>query len=48
MSGHRLDLVTGVAGSGKTTTLTAVREGFESAGYIVLGTATSGQVSAFK
>jgi len=45
VSGHRLDLVTGVAGSGKTTTLTAVREGFESAGYIVLGTATSGQAA---
>jgi conjugative relaxase-like TrwC/TraI family protein len=45
VSGHRLDLVTGVAGSGKTTTLAAVREGFESAGYNVLGTATSGQAA---
>ena len=35
----------GVAGSGKTTTLAAVREGFESAGYTVLGTATSGQAA---
>jgi conjugative relaxase-like TrwC/TraI family protein len=45
VSGHRFDLVMGVAGSGKTTTLTAVREGFESAGYTVLGTATSGQAA---
>jgi len=43
VSGHRLDLVTGVPGLGKTTTLAAVRDGFESAGYTVLGTATSGQ-----
>ena len=45
VSGHRFDLVMGVAGSGKTTTLAAVREGFESAGYTVLGTATSGQAA---
>ena len=45
VSGHRFDLVMGVAGSGKTTTLAAVRAGFESAGYIVLGTATSGQAA---
>ena len=44
-SGHALDLVVGVAGSGKTTTLAAVRAGFESAGYQVLGTATSGQAA---
>jgi conjugative relaxase-like TrwC/TraI family protein len=44
-SGYRLDLVKGVAGSGKTTTLAAVREGFESAGHTVLGTATSGQAA---
>jgi len=44
-SGHRLDVVMGVAGSGKTTTLAAVREGFETAGYTVLGTATSGQAA---
>ena len=42
-SGHRLDVVVGVAGSGKTTTLAAVRDGFERTGYTVLGTATSGQ-----
>ena len=45
VSGHRFDLVMGVAGSGKTTTLAAVRDGFESAGYTVLGTATSGQAA---
>ena len=43
--GHRLDVVMGVAGSGKTTTLAAVRDGFETAGYTVLGTATSGQAA---
>jgi ATP-dependent exoDNAse (exonuclease V) alpha subunit len=45
VSGRRFDLVMGVAGSGKTTTLAAVREGFESAGYTVLGTAASGQAA---
>ena len=44
-SGHALDLVVGVAGSGKTSTLSAVREGFEAAGYHVLGAATSGQAA---
>ena len=44
-SGHAFDLVVGVAGSGKTTTLSAVRAGFEAAGYKVLGTATSGQAA---
>jgi conjugative relaxase-like TrwC/TraI family protein len=43
--GHSLDVVVGVAGSGKTTTLTAVRAGFETAGYAVIGTATSGQAA---
>ena len=43
--GHSLDVVVGVAGSGKTTTLTAVRSGFETAGYTVIGTATSGQAA---
>ncbi len=42
---HSLDLVVGVAGSGKTSTLSAVREGFEAAGYKVLGAATSGQAT---
>jgi conjugative relaxase-like TrwC/TraI family protein len=45
VSGQRLDLVMGVAGSGKTTTLAAVRDGFEAAAYTVLGTATSGQAA---
>ena len=44
-SGHSLDLVIGVAGSGKTTTLSAVRAGFEAAGYRVIGAATSGQAA---
>jgi ATP-dependent exoDNAse (exonuclease V) alpha subunit len=44
-AGHRLDVVVGVAGSGKTTTLAAVRAGFETAGYSVVGTATSGQAA---
>jgi hypothetical protein len=44
-SGNSLDLVVGVAGSGKTSTLSAVREGFEAAGYKVLGAATSGQAA---
>ena len=44
-SGHALDLVVGVAGSGKTSTLSAVREGFEVAGYHVIGAATSGQAA---
>jgi conjugative relaxase-like TrwC/TraI family protein len=44
-SGHSLDLVVGVAGSGKTSTLSAVREGFEAEGYKVLGAATSGQAA---
>lgn len=44
-SGHRLELVIGVAGSGKTTALSAARNGFESAGYRVIGTATSGQAA---
>ncbi|MGH8922555.1 MAG: ATP-dependent DNA helicase, partial [Actinomycetes bacterium] len=43
--GHSLDLVVGVAGSGKTTTLSAVRAGFETARYTVVGTATSGQAA---
>jgi conjugative relaxase-like TrwC/TraI family protein len=44
-SGAGLDLVVGVAGSGKTTCLAAVRLGFETAGYDVIGTATSGQAA---
>jgi conjugative relaxase-like TrwC/TraI family protein len=44
-SGRGLDLVVGVAGSGKTTVLEGVRATFEAAGYTVLGTATSGQAA---
>ncbi|HMK97621.1 MAG TPA: AAA family ATPase, partial [Acidimicrobiales bacterium] len=44
-SGHSIDFLIGVAGSGKTSTLAAVRAGFEAAGYQVLGTATSGQAA---
>jgi conjugative relaxase-like TrwC/TraI family protein len=44
-AGHRFNVVVGVAGSGKTTCLSAVRAGFEAAGYEVVGTATSGQAA---
>jgi conjugative relaxase-like TrwC/TraI family protein len=44
-SGRGLDLVVGVAGSGKTTVLEAVRQAFETAGHTVVGTATSGQAA---
>lgn len=43
--GNSLDVIVGIAGSGKTTTLSAVRAGYETAGYTVLGTATSGQAA---
>ncbi len=44
-SGRGLDIVLGVAGSGKTTMLDAARTAFETAGYTVIGTATSGQAA---
>lgn len=44
-SGRGLELVVGVAGSGKTTALAAARDGFEAAGYEVVGTSTSGQAA---
>jgi len=44
-SGRRAELVLGVAGAGKTTALAAARDGFEAAGYRVLGTSTSGQAA---
>ena len=44
-SGQGAELVVGVAGSGKTTMLRVVAEAFESAGYDVVGTATSGQAA---
>jgi conjugative relaxase-like TrwC/TraI family protein len=44
-SGRGLDLIAGVAGSGKTTALDVLRSGFEGNGYRVLGTAISGQAA---
>jgi ATP-dependent exoDNAse (exonuclease V) alpha subunit len=44
-SGRGLDLVVGVAGSGKTAALDVARSTFEAAGYRVLGTAISGQAA---
>ena len=44
-SGRGVELVVGVAGSGKTTALAACRDGFEAAGYEVVGTSTSGQAA---
>jgi len=44
-SGRSLDVVVGLAGSGKTTALKAVRLACEDAGLRVLGTATSGQAA---
>jgi conjugative relaxase-like TrwC/TraI family protein len=44
-SGRGVELVVGVAGSGKTTALAATRDGFEAAGYQVVGTSTSGQAA---
>lgn len=44
-SNRSLDVVVGIAGSGKTTALDAVRLAHEHHGYRVLGTATSGQAA---
>jgi len=44
-SGRGVELVVGVVGSGKTTALAAARDAFESAGYEVVGTSTSGQAA---
>jgi hypothetical protein len=44
-SGRGLELIVGVAGSGKTTALAALREAFESEGHRVIGTSTSGQAA---
>jgi conjugative relaxase-like TrwC/TraI family protein len=44
-SGRGLDLVVGVAGSGKTAALDVARSAFEYAGYRVFGTAISGQAA---
>ncbi len=44
-SGRALDVVVGVAGSGKTTALEVVRTAYQAAGFRVLGTAISGQAA---
>jgi hypothetical protein len=44
-SGRGIELIVGVAGSGKTTALAAARDGFEAAGFEVVGTSTSGQAA---
>ncbi|HEX2700491.1 MAG TPA: AAA family ATPase, partial [Acidimicrobiales bacterium] len=44
-SGRGLDVVVGVAGSGKTNALEVVRSAFEAEGHRVLGTAISGQAA---
>jgi conjugative relaxase-like TrwC/TraI family protein len=44
-SGRGAEVVLGVAGSGKTTILSVARSAFESCGFEVLGTATSGQAA---
>ena len=44
-SGRGIDLVVGVAGSGKTTALDVMRAAYEGSGYRVLGTAISGQAA---
>ncbi len=44
-SNRSLDVVIGIAGSGKTTALEAVRLAHEHHGYRVVGTATSGQAA---
>jgi len=40
-----VELVVGIAGSGKTTALAAARDAFEAGGYEVVGTSTSGQAA---
>jgi conjugative relaxase-like TrwC/TraI family protein len=44
-SGRGAELVVGIAGSGKTTILSVVTAAFERTGYLVVGTATSGQAA---
>lgn len=44
-SGRGAEVVLGVAGAGKTTALAVAADAFSSAGYQVLGTATSGQAA---
>ncbi len=44
-SGRGVEMVLGVAGAGKTTGLDVARTAFETAGYRVIGTSTSGQAA---
>jgi hypothetical protein len=44
-SGRSVDVIVGVAGSGKTTALDAATDALGAAGYRVLGSATSGQAA---
>ena len=44
-SGFGAELVLGVAGAGKTTMLDVARDAFETAGFRVIGTSTSGQAA---
>jgi conjugative relaxase-like TrwC/TraI family protein len=44
-AGRAIDVIVGVAGSGKTTALDVAARALEAAGYRVLGTATSGQAA---
>jgi conjugative relaxase-like TrwC/TraI family protein len=44
-SGRGVELVEGVAGSGKTTVMAAVSAAFEEGGFSVIGTSTSGQAT---
>jgi conjugative relaxase-like TrwC/TraI family protein len=44
-SGRAVDVIVGIAGSGKTTALDAAATALEQAGYRVIGTATSGQAA---
>jgi len=44
-SGRPVELIVGVAGSGKTTALDAARQAFQDAGYRVMGTCISGQAA---
>ncbi|MGH9228351.1 MAG: AAA family ATPase [Acidimicrobiales bacterium] len=44
-AGRAVDVIVGVAGSGKTTALDVAARALEAAGYQVLGTATSGQAA---
>jgi conjugative relaxase-like TrwC/TraI family protein len=45
VTGHRIDVVVGKAGAGKTTTLSLAREIFEQSGWVVMGTALSARAA---